>query len=715
MNRYALLLIFAIAGSMAVSPAPAQSSYPDDSPPMIAGRLAVADGDVQIWRMEEESDGAWDAAQVNDVVSVGSGLHLGANSRTEIRVGPNAFRLAGGSRGGFTQLDYGQTVFNLEYGVMNVRLQRPGNGETFAVTAAGIRVDLAAPGRYRIEADDRTGLRLTTFSGQGTVVTSSNSINVGGGQALVAAPGLASLNFEPATSTSFDDWALARDDRYRNVQSARYVSPNMTGYEELDQHGDWVVDASYGAVWYPRAVPVGWAPYRNGQWRWVRPWGWTWVDYAPWGYAPFHYGRWVTIGNRWGWWPGGYIARPVWAPALVGFVGSGVSVTVGFGGPVVGWYPLAPWHRYRPHYRHGNTYVTVINHNIINQPPRGVPPNVNQRGGTMVPGPRFRDPVMKVALPTKSEKLAELQPIAPPPRTIAPKAAVDGMVRRPQPVQATAPSSGAQTPAPMAPPAKRVVPPMAADPAPNRGASPQPALPGNDPAPLAQPPGYKRVEPKPQPSGRPEPQPGMVSPPQPRAHLPSDQLPPGQKPKVSPAEPARFPPDAPPTIKQPTVPPPRAAPAPVASPAPRAAPPATAQPAPRAAPPAMAQPAPRAAPPATAQPAPRAAPPAQAQPAPRAAPPVMAQPAPRAAPPAQAQPAPRAAPPAQAQPAPRAAPPAMAQPAPRAAPPAQQAAPPPQRSEPQQRGPKQDVLRNAPDNERGRPVSEAPRIKQAMR
>jgi hypothetical protein len=662
MRHYALVLAFLTAGFAAVSPAPAQSSYPDDSPPMIAGRLAVADGDVQIWRMEEEADGAWDAAQVNDVVSVGTGIHLGNNSRTEIRVGPNAFRLAGGSRGGFTQLDYGQTVFNLEYGVMNVRLQRPGNGETFTVTTAGMRVELVAPGRYRIEGDDRTGLRLTTFSGQGTVRTGSNSINVGGGQALIAAPGMASLNFEQVTSTPFDDWALARDDRYRDVQATRYVSTNMTGYEELDQHGDWTVDASYGAVWYPRAVPVGWAPYRNGQWRWVRPWGWTWVDFAPWGFAPFHYGRWVTIGNRWCWWPGGFIARPVWAPALVGFVGGG-GAAFAIGGPVVGWYPLAPWHRYQPHYRHGNTYVTVINHNIINQPPRGVPPNVNQRGGTMVPGPRFRDPVMKVALPTKSEKLAELQPVAPPPRTVAPKAGVDGMVRRPQPVQAVAPSAGTQAPAPMAPPAKRVVPPMAADPAPNRGVAPQPAMPGNDPAPLAQPPKFKSVEPKPLPAS--PTQPGLVSQPQPRAHLPSDQLPPGQKPRIAPAEPARFPPDAPPTIKQ--VPPPRAAPAPSTSSAPRAAPP-----------------------PALAQPAPRTAPPPMAQPAPRAAPPPMAQPAPRAAPPA------------------------MAQPAPRAAPPAQQAAPPPQRGE-SQRGPKQDAVRNAPDNERGRPVSETPRLKQAMR
>jgi len=54
----------------------------------------------------------------------------------------------------------------------------------------------------------------------------------------------------------------------------------------------------YGSVWYPN-VPPGWAPYREGHWAWVEPWGWTWVDDAPWGFAPFHYGRWVNAGGRW--------------------------------------------------------------------------------------------------------------------------------------------------------------------------------------------------------------------------------------------------------------------------------------------------------------------------------------------------------------------------------------------------------------------------------
>ena len=605
MQRFLMLFAAMLIAGCATASAQSQSN---DSPPLIAGRVSLAEGDVQVWRAEEDADGQWDVAQVNDVVTVGTGLYTGSNGRAEFRVGPNTYRLAAGSRGGFNQLDYGSAVFNLEYGSVNVTLAQPQQGENASITVDGTRIDLAAPGRYRVDAAGNSGqARVTVFSGQGSVFAGGNAVNVASGQALILGPG-SSINFEQIATTPFDQWALSRDERYRNVQSSRYVSPYMTGYEELDSYGDWVPDATYGNVWYPRAVPAGWAPYRDGQWRWVRPWGWTWVDQAPWGYAPFHYGRWVTIGNRWGWWPGGHHARPVWAPALVGFVGgSNINVSVGFGGPVVGWYPLAPWHQYRPYYPHNPRYVTIINQTIINNPPRGVPPQRNHEGATMVPGPRFRDPVMKVALPIRSN-LTELQTVAPPPKNIAQVrriAAEENMIRRPTQVQPSpqmvAPAPATRSvpapsmvpgPARTVPAPTRIAPPMVAEPIPSRGVITQPPLPGNDPAPLAQPPKFNRVPPT---QIQTAPMPPRAAPdiarPQPRARMPQELLPQAeQKPRVAPAEPARFPPGAPPTIRQPArapvaqvAPPPqpvqRAEPAPAAQPAPRA------EPAPRADPP----------------------------------------------------------------------------------------------------------------------------------
>jgi hypothetical protein len=137
----------------------------------------------------------------------------------------------------------------------------------------------------------------------------------------------------------------------------------MTGYDALDAHGDWRESAEYGPVWYPRAVPYGWVPYRDGRWAWIEPWGWTWVDQAPWGFAPFHYGRWARLGGVWGWVPGRIIPRPVYAPALVAWVGRpGFSVSVSIGSvPAVGWFPLAPREVYYPGYRASPTYVRNIN------------------------------------------------------------------------------------------------------------------------------------------------------------------------------------------------------------------------------------------------------------------------------------------------------------------------------------------------------------------
>jgi uncharacterized membrane protein YgcG len=123
-------------------------------------------------------------------------------------------------------------------------------------------------------------------------------------------------------------------------------------------------------VWYPNDVPQDWAPYSNGYWGYVGPWGWTWVGYEPWGFAPFHYGRWGWWGGRWGWAPGPVIGPAVYGPAFVGFLGGGIGF--GFGvGIGVGWFPLGwgepfhPWYHYGPHYAEfvnvHNTFIRNVN------------------------------------------------------------------------------------------------------------------------------------------------------------------------------------------------------------------------------------------------------------------------------------------------------------------------------------------------------------------
>ena len=120
---------------------------------------------------------------------------------------------------------------------------------------------------------------------------------------------------------AFSDW-VARDERQDDApQSAVRVPVGVTGWQELDRYGDWVSDPALGEVWLPRSVAPDWAPYRDGRWAWVSPWGWTWIDAAPWGFAPFHYGSWVMLGGRWGWTPGARHERAHYAPALGAWTG----------------------------------------------------------------------------------------------------------------------------------------------------------------------------------------------------------------------------------------------------------------------------------------------------------------------------------------------------------------------------------------------------------
>jgi hypothetical protein len=222
-------------------------------------------------------------------------------------------------------------------------------------------VRFSAPGRYRI---DVTGNQTVIAAQSGeAVVRAGQTVQLRAGEMVEVASGVVQSVGQARYGDDFDDWVTERDRLTDAPAARRHVSPYMTGYQDLDAYGDWGGSGEYGTVWYPRAVGSDWAPYRYGRWVWIAPWGWTWVDNAPWGFAPFHYGRWVVIRGRWAWVPGTWVARPLYAPALVAWIGDpGWSVSFAFGAaPAVGWFPLAPREIYVPGYRVSNTYVRQIN------------------------------------------------------------------------------------------------------------------------------------------------------------------------------------------------------------------------------------------------------------------------------------------------------------------------------------------------------------------
>ena len=361
----------------------ASSAWAQVDPPGRVGRLADVQGSVSMFDNEQ---GTWGAAERNRPLTSGDRLSTGPQGRAEVRIGSTVLRLASATELEVVRLDDERMSFQLHTGSLAVRVRTREAAADIDLVTPEVRLRPERAGHYRIDrVDDST--QAGVLRGTLRIDDAQGFILETGQRAELWREGRQprSLRFAwtALPNDAFADWVAREDSRDERSASSRYVSPEMTGAEDLDRHGRWERHAEYGAVWYPQEVRSDWAPYRNGSWAWVRPWGWTWVDEAPWGFAPFHYGRWVSVSGRWGWCPGDYVARPVYAPALVAWVGGAhVGVSISIGGPNVGWVPLAPREWYTPYYRHTPVYVERVNP----QPPGGRGPQW-QRPGQVPTGP----------------------------------------------------------------------------------------------------------------------------------------------------------------------------------------------------------------------------------------------------------------------------------------------------------------------------------------
>jgi len=342
---------------------------PADDPPSRVGRLSYLSGSVS-FRPGTVDD--WTDASINYPLHAGDHLWTDADARAELTVGSNAIRLAPQSAFGFLALDDRTTQVRLSQGSVEVRVRSLGDDDSFEIDTPNGAVSLLRPGTYRVDVDsggDTTA--VTVRHGQADVTAAGSAFPVHAEETAVVSGGDSpSYDIRGASQPDeWEDWCSTRDRRFDDSRTARYVSRETIGYEDLDDNGEWRDTPDYGAVWVPRTTIVGWAPYHYGRWVWVEPWGWTWVDDAPWGFAPFHYGRWVYWDGSWAWVPGRRVERPVYAPALVVFVGGrnwNLAIGAGGGGGGVAWFPLGPEEPYVPAYHVSNTYIRNVNVTNVN-------------------------------------------------------------------------------------------------------------------------------------------------------------------------------------------------------------------------------------------------------------------------------------------------------------------------------------------------------------
>jgi hypothetical protein len=328
----------------------------EEDPPTRVARMGYMEGSVSFQPAGEDQ---WVGAVWNRPLTTGDKLWSDNDSRAALQLGSASIRLSEYTGISFLDLDDNTVQVQLSSGTINVRVWQLNPGDDFEIDTPNLAFVITSPGSYRIYADQdgsETDVAIRSGSGQATGSGQTYTLQAGQVGYFSGTESLYADVEDIGPPDPFDTWVDERDRRYEESRSAQYVSRDVVGYEDLDEYGDWRDDPNYGHVWFPNRVAYGWAPYHEGHWVWIDPWGYTWVDDNPWGYAPFHYGRWVFVAGRWGWIAGPPAIAPVYAPALVVFVGGGG----GWGGNI-GWFPLGPREVYVPSYPVSQAYMTQIN------------------------------------------------------------------------------------------------------------------------------------------------------------------------------------------------------------------------------------------------------------------------------------------------------------------------------------------------------------------
>ena len=334
----------------------------EQDPPTRAGRLSYIEGSVSF---QPGGEGDWLDAVRNRPLTVGDNLWVDKDSRAEIQIGSTSIRLGPETSITFLNLGNNVTQLRLSLGSVYFRVRRFDGDDAFEVDTPNLAFNVNRAGAYRVDTNENGDQTIASvYRGEAEITGAGNSYRLDEGQEGTFS-GTDQLSYDVGEIESPDDfgrWAQSRDEREDRARSREYVSEDMTGYEDLDDYGRWRNDPEYGNVWQPVGVPGDWAPYRYGHWAYVSPWGWTWVEDEPWGFAPFHYGRWAFVESSWCWVPGPVAVAPVYAPALVAFVGgAGFSVGIGVGSAPVGWFPLGPREVYVPWYHTSPRYVQNVN------------------------------------------------------------------------------------------------------------------------------------------------------------------------------------------------------------------------------------------------------------------------------------------------------------------------------------------------------------------
>jgi hypothetical protein len=307
----------------------------DDDPDEVKARVArisVVSGDARIKRSDSDE---WESVTLNLPVVEGDEIVTEGGARVELQLAKDQhLRLAENSSLKLITFSDDGVALSLSSGTMHIRLRAFTKDKFFEIDAPKSTVAIQSSGSYRIDAGavGASEIKITAFTGEARIYTETSGFTLKNGRrARLFIDGPTQGEWETgdavAAMDGFDRWAADRDEaialRLGAAYYDKYYDDDIYGADDLNDNGQWIYTRDYGYVWRPYASATqsyaDWSPYRYGHWRWMPPFGWTWVNDEPWGWATYHHGRWFYYNGSWHWSPYGYY-RPSgswWRPALV--------------------------------------------------------------------------------------------------------------------------------------------------------------------------------------------------------------------------------------------------------------------------------------------------------------------------------------------------------------------------------------------------------------
>src|SRR3954467_3667372 len=227
-------------------------------PPARVARLSYLTGEVSV-----QPGGAndWVQANINRPLTSSDRVWADKDSRAELQLGGASLRVDNNTSLTLVNVSDNNVQVQLDQGTASLHVADLFDGEVYEVDTPNVSFIVRKRGDYRFDVDNAgDNTDVTVFKGEGDATGEGPAIRIKKEQRYTFTGGK-SLQFTQNNNPGldgFDQWAIARAQREDDSVSARYVSRYAVGYSDLDYNGSWETVPTYGAVWYPRGVAVGW-------------------------------------------------------------------------------------------------------------------------------------------------------------------------------------------------------------------------------------------------------------------------------------------------------------------------------------------------------------------------------------------------------------------------------------------------------------------------